>query len=63
MPRAPGEPADFYAGVRDALLTGAAPPVLAEEAVAVIEVLDAARRVGPRQRRRQPVVVVTGRRP
>jgi hypothetical protein len=30
--------------VRDALLTGAAPPVLAEEAVAVVEVLDAARR-------------------
>ena len=44
VPRAPGEPADFYAGVRDALLTAQPPPVLAEEAVAVIEVLDAARR-------------------
>ena len=44
VPKAPGEPADFYTGVRDTLLTGAAPPVLAEEAVAVIEVLDAARR-------------------
>ena len=28
----PGEPADFYAGVRDALLTGAPPPVTAAEA-------------------------------
>jgi predicted dehydrogenase len=44
VPRAPGEPADFYAGVRDALLTGAAPPVRIEEAVEVVEVLDAARR-------------------
>jgi scyllo-inositol 2-dehydrogenase (NADP+) len=44
VPRAPGEPADFYAGVRDALLTGAAPPVTAAEGVAVVEVLDAARR-------------------
>ena len=42
--REPGEPADFYAGVRDALLTGAPPPVTAAEGVAVIEVLDAARR-------------------
>ncbi len=42
--REPGEPAEFYAGVRDALLTGAAPPVTAAEGVAVIEVLDAARR-------------------
>jgi predicted dehydrogenase len=42
--RAPGEWADFYAGVRDALVTGEAPPVPAAEAVAVIEVLDAARR-------------------
>ena len=47
VPRAPGEPADFYAGVRDAVLTGGTPPVRAEEAVAVpavIDVLDAARR-------------------
>lgn len=42
--RAPGESSDFYVGVRDAVLTGGAPPVLADEAVAVIEVLDAARR-------------------
>jgi predicted dehydrogenase len=42
--RAPGEWVDFYVGVRDALVTGAAPPVLAAEAVAVVEVLDAARR-------------------
>ena len=44
VPRAPGEWADFYVGVRDALLTGSAPPVLAADGVAVIEVLDAARR-------------------
>ena len=44
VPRAPGEPADFYAGVRDALLTESAPPVGIEEAVEVVEVLDAARR-------------------
>ena len=44
MRREPGEPADFYAGVRDALLTGAPPPVTAAEGVAVIEVLAAARR-------------------
>lgn len=42
--RAPGGSADYYAGVRDALLTGSPPPVTAEEAVAVVEVLDAARR-------------------
>ena len=42
--RAPGEWSDFYVGVRDALLTGKPPPVTASEAVAVVEVLDAARR-------------------
>jgi predicted dehydrogenase len=42
--REPGEPADFYVGVRDALLTGAPLPVTAAEGVAVVEVLDAARR-------------------
>jgi predicted dehydrogenase len=42
--REPGEPADFYVGVRDALLTGAPPPVTAAEGGAVIEALDAARR-------------------
>jgi predicted dehydrogenase len=44
VPRAPGESADFYVGVRDALVAGEPPPVPAAEAVAVIEVLDAARR-------------------
>jgi predicted dehydrogenase len=44
VPRAPGEAADFYVGVRDALVTGEPPAVPAAEAVAVIEVLDAARR-------------------
>jgi predicted dehydrogenase len=44
VPREPGEWDGFYAGVRDALLTGAPPPVTAAEGVAVIEVLDAARR-------------------
>lgn len=42
--RAPGGWADFYAGVRDALRDGTVPPVLAAESVAVVEVLDAARR-------------------
>jgi len=42
--RAPGEWSDFYVGVRDGLLTGKPPPVTASEAVAVVEVLDAARR-------------------
>ncbi len=42
--RAPGEWADYYVGVRDALLSGSPPPVTVGEAVAVVEVLDAARR-------------------
>jgi predicted dehydrogenase len=42
--RAAGEWADFYVGVRDALVAGEPPPVPAAEAVAVVEVLDAARR-------------------
>ena len=42
--RAPGEWADYYIGVRDALAGGGSPPVTAEEAVAVMTVLDAARR-------------------
>jgi predicted dehydrogenase len=42
--RAPGQPVDFYVGVRQAMLTGGPPPVPTDEAVAVIEVLDAARR-------------------
>lgn len=41
--RAPGRWADFYAGVRDALLDGSTPPVDPAEAVAVLEILDAAR--------------------
>jgi len=41
--RAPGTAADFYAGVREALVEGTIPPVDPQEAVAVIEVLDAAR--------------------
>ena len=41
--RAPGSAADFYAGVREALVEGTIPPVDPQEAVAVIEVLDAAR--------------------
>ncbi len=44
VPRAPGERADFYVAVRDAVLDGSPPPVAAAEAVAVVEVLDAARR-------------------
>jgi scyllo-inositol 2-dehydrogenase (NADP+) len=39
----PGAYQDFYAGVRDALRTGAAPPVTIEEAVEVLTVLEAAR--------------------
>ncbi len=41
--RVPGRWADFYRGVRDALVDGSAPPVDAAEAVAVLDVLDAAR--------------------
>lgn len=41
--RAPGRWADFYAGVRDALVDGSTPPVDPAEAVAVLEILDAAR--------------------
>jgi predicted dehydrogenase len=43
VPRAPGAWADFYAGVRAALVEGTTPPVDPAEAVAVLEVLDAAR--------------------
>jgi predicted dehydrogenase len=42
--RAAGDWADYYRGVRDALRGGSAPPVTAAEGVAVVEVLDAARR-------------------
>ncbi len=44
VPRAPGDWADFYTGVRDALVGGGSPPVTGAAGVAVIEVLDAARR-------------------
>jgi predicted dehydrogenase len=40
----PGRWLTFYEGVELALRTGAPPPVLAEDALAVLEVLDAARR-------------------
>ncbi len=43
VPRARGEWADFYVGVRESLTGGANPPVDPREAVAVLEVLDAAR--------------------
>lgn len=42
--RAPGSWVDFYVGVREALVDGTTPPVDPQEAVAVIEILDAARR-------------------
>src|SRR5204862_236755 len=48
-----GEPGDylrFYAGVQHALATGAPPPVSAAEAVAMMDVLEAAR-VSARERR------------
>ena len=41
--RAPGTWADFYAGVREALVEGTTPPVDPAEAMAVVQVLDAAR--------------------
>jgi hypothetical protein len=41
--RARGGWADFYRGVREALVEGSTPPVDPAEAVAVLEVLDAAR--------------------
>jgi len=43
VPRAPGEWADFYVGVREAIVDGTTPPVDAAESVAALEVLDAAR--------------------
>ncbi len=43
VPRAPGAWVDFYRGVRAALVDGAPAPVDPAEAVAVMEVLDAAR--------------------
>ena len=43
VPRTPGGWRDFYVGVRDALLGATPPPVAARDALAVIEVLDAAR--------------------
>ncbi len=43
VPRARGGWADFYRGVREALVEGSTPPVDPAEAVAVLEVLDAAR--------------------
>ena len=43
VPRARGGWADFYRGVREALAEGSTPPVDPAEAVAVLEVLDAAR--------------------
>ncbi|MBS7456285.1 oxidoreductase [Coralloluteibacterium stylophorae] len=42
LPLLPGDYAAFYAGVRDALLHGAPPPVSAAEALAVMHVLEAA---------------------
>ena len=46
----PGDYPRFYAGVADALTTGAPPPVTAGEAVAMMDVLEAAR-VSARERR------------
>jgi scyllo-inositol 2-dehydrogenase (NADP+) len=46
----PGDYPRFYAGVADALATGASPPVTAAEAVAMMDVLEAAR-VSARERR------------
>jgi len=43
VPTEPGAYQEFYAGVRDALRTGSAPPVTIEEAVEVLTVLEAAR--------------------
>jgi predicted dehydrogenase len=43
VPTEPGAYQDFYAGVRDGLRSGAAPPVTIEEAVEVLTVLEAAR--------------------
>ncbi len=43
VPRAPGRWADFYRGVRAALVEGAPPPVDPAVSVGVLEVLDAAR--------------------
>jgi predicted dehydrogenase len=44
VPGAPGRWEDFYAGVRDAVRDGAPPPVDPGEAVALLRVLEAARR-------------------
>lgn len=44
VPRAPGEWTDFYVAVREALTATSTPPVDPSEAVAVLEVIDAARR-------------------
>jgi predicted dehydrogenase len=46
----PGAYPRFYAGVAEALATGAPPPVTAAEAVAMMDVLEAAR-VSARERR------------
>jgi scyllo-inositol 2-dehydrogenase (NADP+) len=43
VPSIPGRWRDFYAGVRDALRDGTPPPVTADEAVAGLAVIDAAR--------------------
>lgn len=44
VPTLPGDYGAFYRGVARSVLAGAAPPVTIDEAVAVLEVLDAARR-------------------
>jgi predicted dehydrogenase len=44
VPAERGDYPRFYAGVRDAILTGAAPPVTAEEALMVMRVIDAGHR-------------------
>ncbi|MDP9241012.1 MAG: Gfo/Idh/MocA family oxidoreductase [Actinomycetota bacterium] len=42
VPTLPGAYQDYYAGIRDALLSGGAPPVTIDEAVEVLSVIEAA---------------------
>ncbi|MBV8576749.1 MAG: hypothetical protein JOZ58_17155 [Acetobacteraceae bacterium] len=51
MPRQPGDYRRFYEGLRDALREQREPPVTPEEALAVMRVMDAARRSSETGRR------------
>lgn len=46
VPTEPGAYGEFYAAVRDSLRDGSPPPVTMEEAIAVLDVIEAARRSG-----------------